>query len=979
MDRLDDVLAKLKKQSWTNYSGFDGIAKYVRNGDDATLRALPAPGQYSYWTADLTRALSDPDKWTEQDARLAQILFKLGAEYPLWEWLGRFLSREPQGGEFFDKIAGSCKGWSASKVAASAIGHLHQFVSDNGPTSLGRYLLALSAKDLARAVKGARFTNSAPEFVELFLDHAPDRLDAVLPLVLDRLRWRSGQAEVLAVLLQKNGVRYEKFVSKRIQKEKDIWAKFRAMQVLHAFAPDRHRTAALAVSREALSSNPSKVNQNQVAEWMADKLGEDVVQDLTGFARKATSDGLVAGMAQVAESRLGDHAVPILEALLTNAHADVRAVGVESLIRRGDARHETPIEAELREGLGEKDAGQVLSALALASKWKPAKLLDVLWGLLEHQSKSVRQATGRVLASLGESTVDELATRLTHKKADVRLAAAEALAAAGSGAALAALEDRLDKEPNEDVRDQMLFGLETAWAKQGREVSKADIAARMKRISGKLEQPVADWLPEQTLPALKWTDGERLSIRDIRYMLYRQSRAKETRPDPEAAAVYRLLDRSNAGPFAAAVLTAFLKSKQDASDHWALSIAGVLGDDSLVPALAPQVRTWVENSRGKMAERAVQALALLGTDSALLAVDAFAIRYRSKMKNVGRAAAESFAQAAERMGITPDELGDRVVPWLCFSPDKPRHIDAGQAQYEVRIGPDFKLRYHDAKKGKTAKSLPKSASIEVRAAMKEVAATLREVIKAQTLRLENLLVRQRRWPLKRWRELFLQHPVLLPFATRLIWGVYDNEDKPAGLFRALEDRTLTTSTDDAYNAPEDSDIGLVHPLEIDDAARSEWLTHLADYEIEPPFPQFDREVVLISDDQHDQKSYVALDGTSLNGMTFKGRAERLGWVRGSVVDAGGVSSYHKSFPAANVDVLIGIEGMFMGMDMYDEITLGPVYFVRDGEVTYGSYEYDEPGDETDGRVLRFGDVPAIAFSEAMGDLRRIAGDKSDEA
>jgi hypothetical protein len=59
--------------------------------------------------------------------------------------------------------------------------------------------------------------------------------------------------------------------------------------------------------------------------------------------------------------------------------------------------------------------------------------------------------------------------------------------------------------------------------------------------------------------------------------------------------------------------------------------------------------------------------------------------------------------------------------------------------------------------------------------------------------------------------------------------------------------------------------------------------------------------------------------------------------------------------------------------MYSNITLGQVFFVKHGTVTIGSYEYDEPGKESDPRLMRYGEVPAIAFSEAMGDLAKIAG------
>ena len=141
--------------------------------------------------------------------------------------------------------------------------------------------------------------------------------------------------------------------------------------------------------------------------------------------------------------------------------------------------------------------------------------------------------------------------------------------------------------------------------------------------------------------------------------------------------------------------------------------------------MSPQIRQWADSSRGKMAEYAVEALALLGTDAALLTVDALAIRYRSKNKNVGKAAVEAFVAAADNLGITPDELGDRVVPWLGFEPGQKRIIDCGAKKVEARIGSDLKLQFIDLEKNKPIASLPKTAPKEVLAEFKELGATLR--------------------------------------------------------------------------------------------------------------------------------------------------------------------------------------------------------------------------------------------------------------
>ena len=59
--------------------------------------------------------------------------------------------------------------------------------------------------------------------------------------------------------------------------------------------------------------------------------------------------------------------------------------------------------------------------------------------------------------------------------------------------------------------------------------------------------------------------------------------------------------------------------------------------------------------------------------------------------------------------------------------------------------------------------------------------------------------------------------------------------------------------------------------------------------------------------------------------------------------------------------------------MDSSITLGKAFFVQAGSVKIGSYVYDEPDTIEDPRILACGDVPGIAFSETLGDLRRIAG------
>ena len=106
---------------------------------------------------------------------------------------------------------------------------------------------------------------------------------------------------------------------------------------------------------------------------------------------------------------------------------------------------------------------------------------------------------------------------------------------------------------------------------------------------------------------------------------------------------------------------------------------------------------------------------------------------------------------------------------------------------------------------------------------------------------------------------------------------------------------------------------------------------------------------------------------------FKNRAGKRGWRRGSVVDAGEVSSYRKLFVEDEVEVFVKLEGLNVQswFDTESRTTLREVFFVKPGAVEVGSYTYDEPRFDTDPRLIPLGEVPAFVYSEAISELEAI--------
>ncbi|HEX9369550.1 MAG TPA: DUF4132 domain-containing protein, partial [Roseiflexaceae bacterium] len=478
---------------------------------------------------------------------------------------------------------------------------------------------------------------------------------------------------------------------------------------------------------------------------------------------------------------------------------------------------------------------------------------------------------------------------------------------------------------------------------------------------------------ENSLPPLRDADGQLIDRDTVRYLLHRQARAGKVELDLEARALCDLIDRRSSGDFALLLLKGYLTAGANLQDRWALVLACLLGDDRIVPPLHSQIRTWAESQQPNRAEDAVRALALARTDAALMTLDALAVRYRSKRPYLGEEAAEGFTRAAQQQGLTLDELGDRVVPWLGFEPGKPRLLVWAKRQLEVRIGLNFKFEFLDRQTGKALKALPAGVPEALQKDHREQSGMLKEAVKAQLTRLENLLVRGHRWPVGRWRELFLAHPLLIPFAVRLVWGIYDASGGLTGTFRALEDGSLTGADDSGMSLPAAGSVGIVHPLELDADARKAWQRHLADYEIEPPFPQLERPVLSVPPGQ--KRAKVATDhaGAVVMAGTFRNRAEKLGWGR-TAVSGGRIVAYGKRFTGAGLDALVGLEDMYVGANWDDEIALGRVCFVRSAGEGRGTYA-DVP-DESNPDLVPLGKVPPVVYSEVMGDLKRIVGQKA---
>src|SRR5581483_764963 len=222
--------------------------------------------------------------------------------------------------------------------------------------------------------------------------------------------------------------------------------------------------------------------------------------------------------------------------------------------------------------------------------------------------------------------------------------------------------------------------------------------------------------------------------------------------------------------FALNLIKLFIDNGTKAEHKYLLALSALLGDEAVADKIRITIDKWIEDGRFKMAEYGVGALALQGSDKALRWVEFYSRKYRTRKANVGVAALVALEAAAEELGITTYELGDRIVPDFGFEGlFKP--FEADGETYRAFIDNNFKIAFFNDD-NKKIKSIPAAASAELKEEFKAIAKEVRDVVKSQSSRLEYYMVIQRRWTVEQWQQFFLNNPVMFIYATKLVWGVY---------------------------------------------------------------------------------------------------------------------------------------------------------------------------------------------------------------
>ncbi|MQM28642.1 DUF4132 domain-containing protein [Glycomyces albidus] len=476
----------------------------------------------------------------------------------------------------------------------------------------------------------------------------------------------------------------------------------------------------------------------------------------------------------------------------------------------------------------------------------------------------------------------------------------------------------------------------------------------------KVPKPGA-WAAPVMFPQVLLGGGDRALPEDsVRHLLTVLALATPDYAYPGLDVVAETCDRASLARFSRAVFEQWLAVGAPAKDQWALTQLAHFAEDETVWMLARHLREWPGEGHHKRAVTALGVLGAIGSEEALRAIQTTAAK--SKFQGIMWEATEQVEHIRAELGLTAEQLADRLVPDFGLGDEGARVVDYGTRTFTV--GFDEQLRpYLVDEAGKVRKTLPKPGAKDdpvvaddAYRRFQSLRKELKTVATEQVARLETAMVTGRTWTAAEFRRFHVEHALTGHLARRLVWLAIHNGTTTA--FRIAEDGTFGDGDDDAFALPEDAAVRLAHPVLLGDRVGA-WAELLADYEILQPFDQLERPVLAFTDDELATGRVERFTGATVPTGRVLGLGSRR-WTRAYPGDGGLVPGFSYSLASQCFLILTVEPGIPIGYAAeYPQQTIASVYFSD---------------------LQRFGAEPVpptaaidpVAAAEALGALARLA-------
>jgi Domain of unknown function (DUF4132) len=339
-------------------------------------------------------------------------------------------------------------------------------------------------------------------------------------------------------------------------------------------------------------------------------------------------------------------------------------------------------------------------------------------------------------------------------------------------------------------------------------------------------------------------------------------------------------------------------------------------------------------------------------------------RLKRRLKRPGeiKTVEKAIAALAEARGMSPGEIEEIGLPDYGLDPNGRLEVAVGPATAVLMVdGTGLSTSWLSAEDRELSgpPAAVKGGHADALKAFKATAKEIDETLKAQRLRLEQLYLDDRAWPLATWRERYLAHPLVANFARRLIWSFEIDGRRVAGLAEADDIHDATGAA-----LPLDKDavrVRLWHPMQSDTPHVLAWRRRLLHLGVTQPFKQAHREIYVLTDAERETEVYSnRFAGHIVTQSQFRALTQARGWkcpAYGAWDNGGGYPLKQLHHHDLQIEYWIDpVEDTMTETYQFRHLATEQVRFTR-----------------PDGSAVRLDEVDPVVFSELMRDVDLFVG------
>jgi hypothetical protein len=341
-------------------------------------------------------------------------------------------------------------------------------------------------------------------------------------------------------------------------------------------------------------------------------------------------------------------------------------------------------------------------------------------------------------------------------------------------------------------------------------------------------------------------------------------------------------------------------------------------------------------------------------------------RLRSRVKYVvgARLVDRALNEAAERAGISADELQDIAVPTFDLDAEGCWRGEVGGFVAEIRItATESASLAWQSPDGVLRRSVPALVRQDHAPALQSLKKTVKDIsrlLPTQKVRLERMLEGDRLIPWPKWQARYQHHPLIGHMVRRLIWQFQTGESVRTGAVQP--DGQLVDSNDAPIDdASEATLVRLWHPLGADPRLVQGWRSWLERHQVVQPFKQAHREVYALTDAERATDVYSnRFAGHVLRQHQLAALCREREWAYHLQGDWDSANVPIRRLPRLDLQVEFWVEaprgtGPVAQSGVFQHVLTDQVRFVRQRA------------------PLQLADVPPIVFSELMRDIDLFVG------